>query len=1658
MNKIILLIFSFFLSLPVAISQVKPTLGTTSNFTVLAGSRISSVGNTIIFDNIGIWPGSTLTGFPPGLVNGAQHINNTTSQNAQTDLTAAYNQLASQTPTVNLSGQDLGGKTLLPGVYRFNGNANLDAALGSLTLDGSGNANSVFIFQISGNLTTTPGAIVSMRQAARSPNIFWQIGGNVFIGAGSNFNGSILANQNITMGNGAILQGRLMARNGFVELDNNPLTIPPPRFNSDISIVKTVSPGPYYVGNQITYKIAVKNLGPNNETNLLVKDLLPSGLNFVNYTTTNNIAYNVNTGYWSLDNLANGQSDTLVINAVITSPNQITNTATVAGDGIDNNPANNISNVNLCARPVKPGVITGPAVICMGTTNSTYSISSVPGATGYTWSVPTGWVIISGQNTTSITLAPGTDTTSALISVTALNICGESLPSTRKVIPSPPPPALLPNINGNSVPCVNSTGNVYTIPLQNGVKNYTWVVPSGWVITGGQGTNSITVTAGSNSGMISVSASNDCGVSPPKTLNVSTSPLPPLAPGPITPPLAGNPCTGQVNLTYTITPVAGAASYNWSVPTGWTITGGQGTTALTVTAGTAAGQISVVAANGCGTSPASTIAVSPVNAPPTQPNPIIGETVPCINQGSLSYSVTPQAGVATYNWTVPTGWTIISGQGKPTIYVTAGTAAGTISVTSTNGCGNSVASTLVVTPATTVPPSPASIISSASGSPCAGQSNLTYTMVPISGASTYTWTVPAGWTIISGQGTATITVTAGSTAGLITGVAVNGCGSSVATTLALTPTSTPPAAPGAIAGNTIPCAGSTTNIYNIPIVTGATNYTWSVPAGWTIMAGQGTTTITVSAGAGSGAIEVTASNGCGAGKASTLPVKSATSVPPAPGQIFGTTDICVNQMNVSYNIEPVANASGYTWTVPTGWVITSGQGTDSITVTTGMLPGNISVVATNGCGSGTATTLALTPTTTPPIVPGPITGNLVPCTGQSNVVYTIQNVTGASSYLWTVPAGWAITAGQGTNTVTVTTGTTAGTIEVSAVNGCGAGVASTLAITPSNTAAPAPGAITGTKVPCIGQTSVTYSIAAVAGASSYTWIVPTGWTITSGQGTTSIEVTAGSVAGNIQVMAANGCGTGIASTLATTPVFTPPNAPAAITGNSVPCSAGGSLTYTVPAMANASEYNWVVPTGWVITAGQGTTTITVTPGNTAGVIEVTAANGCGTSPVTALNVMISTTTPPIPGPITAPFSGSPCAGQTNLTYSIVAVPGASGYNWTVPTGWAITSGQGTTSIQVTAGTAAGTVSVTASNGCGTGAASNLATTPTSTPPLSSGTITGTVIPCVGNGSTRYSTTPVTGVTSYLWTVPAGWIITSGQGTPAIVATPGNTAGMVTVTASNGCGIGNESALNVTPITASPLLLAPITGTGNICAGETGLKYSINPGTNASEYIWTVPAGWNIVAGQGTPAIEVEAGANGGDILVEAVNDCGTSAMVSLPVTVMPALAFSGAIRNEGSVCAGLRYSVAPVAGATTYEWKLPAGWQILKGANTASIEVAATAETGTVSVIAHNGGCSSPELKAPANAGTALEPEAPNAFSPNQDNVNETWHIKNLENYPDNEVSIINRWGNEVYTTKNYRNNWDGQNLSPGTYYYVLRVKLCNNLEKTYKGFVMIIR
>ncbi|MHB9034157.1 MAG: ice-binding family protein [Anaerolineae bacterium] len=195
-----------------------PSLGTAQSFAVLAGTTVTNTGPTTITGDLGVSPGSAVTGFPPGTVNGAQHVADAVALQAQSDLTTAYNALAGQACTTDLTGQDLGGLTLVPGVYCFSSSAQLT---GALTLNAEGNSSAVFIFQIGSTLTTASNASVAFINGANPCNVYWQVGSSATIGTGTNFAGNILALTSIALQTGANLNGRALARNGAVTLDNN---------------------------------------------------------------------------------------------------------------------------------------------------------------------------------------------------------------------------------------------------------------------------------------------------------------------------------------------------------------------------------------------------------------------------------------------------------------------------------------------------------------------------------------------------------------------------------------------------------------------------------------------------------------------------------------------------------------------------------------------------------------------------------------------------------------------------------------------------------------------------------------------------------------------------------------------------------------------------------------------------------------------------------------------------------------------------------------------------------------------------------------------------------------------------------------------------------------------------------------------------------------------------------------------------------------------------------------------------------------------------------------------------------------------------------------------------------------------------------------------
>ncbi len=207
-------------------AQAPAPLGSANAFAVLAGSTVTNTGPSILNGDLGVSPGTAVTGFPPGTVNGTIHAADSAAAQAKLDLTTAYNDAAGRsTSPISVSG-NLGGQTLPPGLYKST--SSLAISSGDLTLDAQGDANAVFIFQMASTLTTTVGRQIILSGGAKAANVFWQVGTSATLGTNSVFQGNILADQSITLTTGATLNGRALTRIGAVALDSNAITTPAP--------------------------------------------------------------------------------------------------------------------------------------------------------------------------------------------------------------------------------------------------------------------------------------------------------------------------------------------------------------------------------------------------------------------------------------------------------------------------------------------------------------------------------------------------------------------------------------------------------------------------------------------------------------------------------------------------------------------------------------------------------------------------------------------------------------------------------------------------------------------------------------------------------------------------------------------------------------------------------------------------------------------------------------------------------------------------------------------------------------------------------------------------------------------------------------------------------------------------------------------------------------------------------------------------------------------------------------------------------------------------------------------------------------------------------------------------------------------------------------
>ncbi|MFN8180375.1 MAG: T9SS type A sorting domain-containing protein [Bacteroidia bacterium] len=479
--------------------------------------------------------------------------------------------------------------------------------------------------------------------------------------------------------------------------------------------------------------------------------------------------------------------------------------------------------------------------------------------------------------------------------------------------------------------------------------------------------------------------------------------------------------------------------------------------------------------------------------------------------GTATVVATGGDGNYSYLW-APAGGTSASATGL---------ASGSYTVTITDGNGCTGSATVVVGGAGSGP-DPAGAIAGPAGA--CRSTTVTYSIAPVSGASSYIWSLPVG---ASGSSTGTsITVTFSSTygGGFICVTPTNACGNGTPACINVPVLTVKPTTPGLISGPN-PVCGPTTATYSVAPVSGATNYVWSVTGtGVSIVSGNGTNSVQVSipAGFGQGSISVYAQNCKGN---SPTRNQTLTGVPTHSSALFGPIYNCPNT-SASFSISVVPGTATYTWSI-TGDASIGSSSANSCTVNFGpaWTSGVLTVTTSSTCGSFSRSyTLRSVPTQ-----PGGITGQASALCNATGVSYSIAAVAGATGYNWTVPAGATITSGQGTTSIMVNFGTSAGNVCVTASNSCGSSVARCLAVI---TVPAAPAAISGPASVCKSQTG-TYSISPVSGATSYVWSVTGGASIVpSGTSATVNYNSALSTSATVRVNAVNACGLSQPRTLA----------------------------------------------------------------------------------------------------------------------------------------------------------------------------------------------------------------------------------------------------------------------------------------------------------------------------------------------------------------------------------------------------------------------------------------------------------------------------------------------------------------------------------------------
>jgi len=1182
--------------------------------------------------------------------------------------------------------------------------------------------------------------------------------------------------------------------------------------------------------------------------------------------------------------------------------------------------------ITINAVPAQPSAVSGNNAVC-NLISQNYSVISIAGV-NYSWSVnPSSAATITGSgNSVSVSWSA-----SGILSCTPSNACGNGTPSTLAVtvtsVPSKPSA-----ISGINTVCASSATQTYTVNSVVGV-NYNWSVSptSAATITGSANAASVAVVW-NTSGTIICTPSNGCGSGTPSSLSVTVKDVP-AKPSSI----AGNTtlCVSEATQTYSITPITGV-NYTWSVTpsTAASITGSANAASVTVVWNTS-GTIQCTPSNSCGNGTPSTLTVT-VNDVPLKPSSISGSNTVCASAATQTYSITPVTGV-NYSWSIsPLSAATFTGSSTTASVTVVWNTSGTIICTPSNSCGSGTTSSLPVT-VTDVPSKPSSI--SGSNTVCASAATQTYSVTPITGVN-YSWSVnPVSAATISGSSTTASVTVVWNTSGTITCTPSNGCGNGSASSLSVTVNDVP-VKPSGISGSNTVCASAATQTYSITPITGVT-YSWSIsPTSAATITGSSTTASITVVWNTSGTIICTPSNSCGSGTASSLSV-TVNDVPSKPSSITGSNTLCAASATQTYSVTTVSGVN-YNWNVsPSSSATITGSGNTVSVVWNSS--GTIQCTPSNGCGSGTPSTLSVSVTDVPS-KPSSIIGSNSVCASSGIQNYNVTSTSGVN-YTWSVSPSTAATISGSGNAVSVSWNSS-GTLSCVPSNGCGAGTPSSLSVTVNDIPAK-PSSIAGAGTLCASATTQTYSITPITGV-SYNWSVnPSSAATITGAGNAASITVDWNTSGTLLCTPSNSCGSGTPSLLSVS-IMDVPSQPV-IAGNSTVCASVATQTYSVNASSGVT-YSWSVnPSNAATISGSGNS-VSVT-WNSSGTLSCTPSNTCGIGATATLSVSVIDV-PSKPAYITG--SNNVCA-SVSQDYSITSVAGAT-YSWSVnPSASATITGSGNNVSVVW--NATGTLLCTLSNSCGNGTSSMLAVTVNNVPSKPS-SITGNNTLCATDAAQTYSITPVTGV-NYHWSMtPTSADTITGSANAASVTVAWNVSGTIICTPSNSCGSGSPSTLSVT-VNDVPSQPANFTLYSSLVTkGTSGVIYSV-PAENGNAYIWSYSGNGVAIHNSGnTINMDFSDTATSGTLTVVAYNECGTSALSrDLVIQVQTAtqgdfVQFTNPV-SQGQT--GVVYSIPPQNGVS-YNWTFTGtGWTINGTGNAVTVDFSPTATSGKLIVIENDG-------------------------------------------------------------------------------------------------------